>query len=173
MCLKTVYQWQTRLLYLNKVRPDHYYNASLLSCTVPGNECPEEKYLNRHVIKEVAAACAYQPDVWRDLGIELLGKDGIAELDVIKANNTNDVTKCCSKMLSLWLQRQIEASWNQLIEALEQVKLNRIAKEIKRGLKLPTEVADTMQAKKITATQHQDQAVIKEGNLQKKSSNGV
>ena len=129
--------------------------------------------MNRHVIKEVAAACAYQPDVWRDLGIELLGKVGIAELDVIKANNTDDVTKCCSKMLSLWLQQQTEASWNQLIEALEQVKLNRIAKEIKKGLKLPTEMADTMQAKKITPTQHQDQAVIKEGNLQKKSSNGM
>ena len=173
MCLKTVYQWQARLLYLNKVRPDHCYNASSLFRTVPGNECPEQRYLNRYVIKEVAAACAYQPDVWRDLGIELLGKDGVAELDVIKANNTDDVTKCCSKMLSLWLQQQTEASWNQLIEALEQVKLNRIAKEIKKGLKLPTEMADTIQAKKITATQHQDQAEIKEGDLQKISSNGM
>ena len=51
-------------------------------------------------------------------------------------------------MPSLWLQRQTEASWNQLIEALVQVKLKRIAKEIKKGLKLPTEhedkVIDTM-----------------------------
>ena len=65
--------------------------------------------MNRHVIKEVAAACANRPDVWRDLGIELLGQGGIAELDVIKANNTDDVMKCCSKMVSLWLQQQTEA----------------------------------------------------------------
>ena len=119
------------------MRPDHHYSALTLS--IPGNECPEEKYLNRHVVKEIAAACAYQRDVWRDLGIELLGQGGIAELDVIKANNTDDVTKCCSKMLSLWLQRQIGASWNQLIEALVQVKLNRVAEEIRKGLKSPTD----------------------------------
>ena len=136
--------------------------------------------MNRHVIKEVAAACAYQPDVWRDLGIELLGQDGIAGLDVIKANNTDSVTKCCSKMLSLWLQRQTEASWNQLIEALMQVKLNRIAKEIKKRLKSPTEHEDkkTMEATKITPshqpqTQQQGQAKTTQGDLQRKSSKGM
>ena len=125
--------------------------------------------MNRHVTKEVAAACAYQSDVWRDLGIELLGKGGIAELDVIKANNT-DVMKCCSKMLSLWLQQQTEASWNQLIGALEQVKLNRLAKEIKKALKSPTEdddkIGNTMKA---TPTQQHDQAETR-GDLQRKSS---
>ena len=131
--------------------------------------------MNRHVIKEVAAACAYRPDVWRDLGIELLGQGGIVELDVIKANNTDDVMKCCSKMLSLWLQLQIEASWNQLIEALEQVKLNRLAKEIKKALKSPTEddIVDTMQATKITLTQQQDQAETKQGDLQRKLSTSI
>ena len=128
--------------------------------------------MNRHVKEEVAAACAYQSDVWRDLGIELLGQGGIAELDVIKANNT-DVMKCCSKMLSLWLQQQTEASWNQLIEALEQVKLNRLAKEIKKALKSPTEdddkIGDTMEAMKATPTQQHDQAETK-GDLQRKSS---
>ena len=82
--------------------------------------------------------------------------------------------KCCSKMLSLWLQLQTEASWNQLIEALEQVKLNRLAKEIKKTLKSPTEdedkIVDTMQATKITLTQQQDQAETKQGDLQRKLS---
>ena len=134
--------------------------------------------MNRHVVKKVAAACAYQPDIWRDLGIELLGQDATAELDVIKANNTNDVMKCCSKMLSLWLQRQTEASWNRLIEALEQVKLNRVAKEIRNGLKSPTKqdkIVDTMKAIKIKPsqpqTQEQDQTEmkLKRGDLQRKS----
>ena len=74
-------------------------------------------------------------------------------------------------MLSLWLQRQTEASWNQLIEALVQVKLHRIAKEIRKGLKAPTEhedkMVDPMQAMKITPTQQQDQAEIKQGDFAK------
>ena len=128
--------------------------------------------MNRHVIKELVAVCAYQPDIWRDLGIELLGQCRIAELDIIKANNTGDVLKCCSKMLSLWLQLQTEASWNQLIEALAQVKLNRLAKRIKKALKSEDEdkIVDTMQATKITLTQQQDQAETKQGDLQRKLS---
>ena len=137
--------------------------------------------MNRHVIKKVAAACSLQPDIWRDLGIELLGEDATTELDVIKANNADDVMKCCAKMLSLWLQQQTEASWNQLIEALVQVKLNRIAKEIKTGLKSPTEhedkITDTIKAMKITPsqpqTEEQDQVETKQGDLQRNSNNGM
>ena len=95
--------------------------------------------MNRHVIDEIAAACAHHPDIWRTLGIELLGQGGITELDVIKANNVDNVTKCCSAMLTLWRQRQTDASWNQLIEALNQLKLNRVATEIEKLLKPPTE----------------------------------
>ena len=83
-------------------------------------------------------------------------------------------------MLSLWLQRQTEASWNQLIEALMQVKLNRIAKEIKKRLKSPTEHEDkkTMEAMKITPshqpqTQQQGQAETTQGDLQRKSSKSM
>ena len=90
------------------------------------------------------AACAHNhwPDVWRDLGIELLGQDGVTELDVIKANNTDSITKCCSEMLTLWRQRQTGASWNQLIGALVRVKLNRVAEEIRKDLKSTTEHED-------------------------------
>ena len=102
---------------------------------------------------------------------------------MIKANNTDDVTKCYSKILSLWLQQKSEASWNQLIEALVQVKLNRIAKGIKSHLKSPTEheekTADTMEAMKITPSQRpqtqrqQDQAERKQDDFQRKSSKGI
>ena len=82
-------------------------------------------------------------------------------------------------MLSLWLQRQTEASWNQLIEALVEVKLNRVAKEIRNGLKSSTEhedkMADTMQAVKITPTLHliEDQVETRQSDLQRKSSTGM
>ena len=133
----------------------------LMFCTVSVNECPEDKYLNRHVVSEVVAACAHQPDIWRDLGIELLGQGEIVRLDMIKANNSHDVTKCCSAMLTLWRQRQTDASWSQLIEALKQLKLNRVAREIEKRLKSPTELEDEMvgemQVMKITPTQQQGQ----------------
>ena len=130
------------------------------------NECPEDKYLNRHVVSEVAA-------VWRDLGIELLGQGGIAELDVIKANNVDDVTKCCSAMLTLWRKQQTDASWSQLIEALKQLKLNRIATEIEKRLKSRTEdkVTGVTPAMKTTPTQQQDEPT--KYNLQEDSSKGM
>ena len=116
------------------------------------------KYLNRHVVPEVAAACAYQPDVWRTLGIELLGEDGVTQLDVIKANNS-DVTKCSLAMLTLWRQQKIDASWSQLIEALKRLKLNRVAAEIERGLESPMEqdeTTDPVQVVEVIPTQRQD-----------------
>ena len=122
------------------------------------------------------AACAHRPNVWRDLGIELLGQDGVAELDMVKANNSDNVTTCCSEMLTLWRQRQTGTSWNQLIEALVQVKLNQVAEEIRKGLKSQYDdtLADAMQAMTITPTQQQDQAETKQpGDLQRKSSEGM
>ena len=120
--------------------------------------------MNRHVVSELAAAGAYHPDVWHALGIELLGQGEIAGLDVIKANNSHDVTKCCSAMLTLWRQRQIDASWSQLIGALKQLKLNRVAMEIEKRLKSSTEQEDdmvkltgAMQGMKIIPTQLHDQ----------------
>ena len=150
-----------------------------LFCTrsVLANECPDDKYLNRHVVSELAAACAYHPDVWHALGIELLGQDGIAGLDVIKANNSHDVTKCCSAMLTLWRQRQIDASWSQLIGALKQLKLNRVATEIEKRLKSSTEQEDdkvtgaTTQGMKITPTHVHDQHETKRCSLE--SSKGM
>ena len=127
-------------------------------CSVLANECPDDKYLNRHVVSELAAACAYHPDVWHALGIELLGQGEIAGLDVIKANNSHDVKNCCSAMLTLWRQRQIDASWGQLIGALKQLKLNRVAMEIEKRLKSTEQEDDkvtgaTPQGMKIIPTQ--------------------
>ena len=94
-------------------------------------------------------------------------------LDVIKANNT-DVTKCCSVMLSLWLQQKTEASWNQLIEALIQVKLNRVVKVIEKSLRSPTDkMAGAIQAMKVTPTEQQDRAESKQCDLQSESGKGM
>lgn len=85
---------------------------------------PEMKFLNRYVRESL---CAKGTDMWKDLGIELLGSTNA--LDVI-SNNNNDIRNCCSAMFQLWLDRQPTASWRQLIEALKQLRLTYLADQI-------------------------------------------
>ena len=80
--------------------------------------------------------CAKGAQVWKDVGIELLGGRNNDALDVIE-NNNSDVTNCCSKMFQLWLDRQPTASYRQLIQVLEKVKLNYLADQVKSKLKIP------------------------------------
>ena len=65
--------------------------------------------------------------------MELLGEGSSDALDVIK-NDNSDVTSCCSAMFRLWLDREPTASWSKLIQALEQLKLNHLAKEVQSKL---------------------------------------
>ena len=90
---------------------------------------PEIKFLNRHVREQLC-------EKWKDLGIELLGVGSNDALNVIQSNNS-DVTKCCSAMFQLWLDRQPTASWRQLIEALKHLQLNYLAYQIESKLMMP------------------------------------
>ena len=93
---------------------------------------PELRYLNRYVRPQLTAACDSNPQAWKDLGIELM-PDSAAALSTISANN-NNVVACCSSLFSLWFQRQPEASWKQLIDALKITGLENLAKQIKGQL---------------------------------------
>ena len=66
---------------------------------------------------------------WYDLGVQLLDKDA-GVLDVIKTNHPTDVVACCNRVFKKWLQIQPGASWNQLIIALTNIGLNRVADDI-------------------------------------------
>ena len=94
---------------------------------------PDIRHLNSHVRSHICGACALNSQIWKDLGLELLGQDSVADLNTISVNN-RDVVGCCSSLFSLWLQRQPEASWKQLIDALIKTKLNLVASEIKKSL---------------------------------------
>ena len=91
---------------------------------------PEEKYINRHVKENI---CAAGPEVWLDLGIELLQKEHIAALKTIKSN-VSDCTVRCSEMFALWLERQPKASWRNLIDALKQIHQKQLASNIENLL---------------------------------------
>ena len=97
---------------------------------LPVNDCPDDKYLNKYVRGKV---CAADANKWRDLGIALMGQDDVYVLDIIKANSTDNV-ESCSRMFTKWRQRTPKASWKQLIEALKEVKLIKLASKLEELL---------------------------------------
>ena len=64
---------------------------------------------------------------WYDIGLELLD-DGI--LDLIKDGAKNP-EECCTRMFKTWLDRNPDASWNQLIVTLEKINLDVAAESVK------------------------------------------
>ena len=68
------------------------------------------------------------------MGIELLEAEDLHALDEIQKNYPRDVGMCCTKMLQLWLERQPDASWEQLLQALKEVKMNDLASSIEQEL---------------------------------------
>lgn len=96
-----------------------------------GNDRPSRAYLNIHVIPSVALK-------WKALG-EVLLHCGIVEtgyLEITETDNPKDVVECCRKMFRKWLETDKDASWEQLIIALQSpgVQLNFLAEEIKKKL---------------------------------------
>ena len=73
---------------------------------------------------------------WHDVGIELLKQEDEKTLGIIKTNNAGNVSECCAEMLQLWLRRQPNATWNQLICALRSpgIQLNDVVMKIEGQL---------------------------------------
>ena len=94
-----------------------------------GTDRPALKYLNKYVKAVIATE-------WHDIGVELLDESDEAMLNVIKKNFPGDINKCAAEMLQLWLDRQPEASWGQLLETLREpnIKLNVLAAKIESML---------------------------------------
>ena len=71
--------------------------------------------------------------MWLDLGIELLQKEDIAALEMIKSNESECSVRC-SEMFKLWLQRQPNASWRHLLTALKHIRQNNLASTVEKLL---------------------------------------
>jgi len=83
-------------------------------------------------------------EVWKDLGRELIPGDSSnvdTALSTISVNTHDDVTGCCSSMLAMWLEREPNVGWGQLINALRVTNLDQLATEIES--KLRTSTTDT------------------------------
>ena len=101
----------------------------LSSLSFTGNNRPTIRLLNKLVKKSVTIK-------WHDLGIELLGDESLQALDEIQKNYPRDASTCCTKMFQLWLERQPDASWRQLIQALREpnIEMNELANTIEQKL---------------------------------------
>jgi len=88
------------------------------------------------VVKQVAVK-------WKETGVELLNPDPL-QLDIIEANNPNDIEKCCKQMFDKWLTSKCDANWDQLIKALKSpsVDLPIVANHIAHMLKKEGENID-------------------------------
>ena len=78
-------------------------------------------------------------DVWYDLGLQLFDSKDVSELDTIMASHSNNPSGACTKMFSLWLQRNPSASWNSLIKTIEGPGIERhdVAYKIERQIFQP------------------------------------
>ena len=74
---------------------------------------------------------------WKDIGIQLLKNEHHSALTLIEADHKGNTEECCKKMIDKWLETVQNASWFQLIKALntESVSLNVLANEIKKFAK--------------------------------------
>ena len=90
-----------------------------------GTEYPVLKYLYKYVKVDIATD-------WYEIGVELFDAGDEIVLNTISENHSKDVNKCAGEMLKLWIARNPDATWNQLIKALKEphIKLNTVAKKI-------------------------------------------
>ena len=104
-------------------------SLSVLLYIVDAEERPTMKQL-QNVIRAKDIDVTTQ---WRDLGLELL--DSHKVLKEIEANYRNDVNACCRVMFEKWLEVKSDASWNHLVTALKNIKMNTSANAISKLFK--------------------------------------
>ena len=74
------------------------------------NERPTLRDVCRHVVPNYAHK-------WRYLGAQL--ELNQAELEIIFSNFRNDAEKCCIDLMSRWLNKNPNATWDQLLMAID------------------------------------------------------
>ena len=71
---------------------------------------------------------------WQELGLQLLQENHVHYLDVIKANHSQNIRDCCREMFKRWLRTRLNASWQQLYNALDAIDLPVAARDIEQEL---------------------------------------
>ena len=74
---------------------------------------------------------------WKKFGMVLLGTKDDRELTLIQQNNQGKSFKeKCGDLLEIWMKRSDSnpPSWEQVIQALKEVNLNHVAKELETAI---------------------------------------
>ena len=98
------------------------------SFLLKGSDRPIIQQINGYGIRDGVAT------EWHDLGVHLLPNNCQVQLSIIKSNNRTDVKACSTEMFQYWLQVDITASWNKLIEALRKIKKYDLAQDISENV---------------------------------------
>ena len=98
----------------------------MVLCILLGCCHPQLKQLI-NVLQPVTSGVATR---WYDIGVQLLDTDS-GVLDVIRGNYPKDISTCCREMFKEWLERQPDASWNQLIQVLIDIDMKTMADKVR------------------------------------------
>ena len=58
--------------------------------------------------------------------MELLSRERVDKLDVIKHDNPGDAAACCTEMFKFWLREDRMASWTKLVRALRSPAVDQL-----------------------------------------------
>ena len=70
---------------------------------------------------------------WYELGLKLVDSNEV--LKVIETDNPHNTNTCCRVMFQKWLEKTPNASWNQLVTALDDIKMNTAADAVRKLFK--------------------------------------
>ena len=103
-----------------------------------GNNRPELKDVNNYVVIKCATK-------WKQLGENLNIDEDL--LNIIDKDNPNNCENCCSKVLSLWLDLNPNASWGILLDAVDKAKntINKVPDTIEKLNTAADKLPDTVE----------------------------
>ena len=84
-------------------------------------------------LQEVMRIKDFDVTRWRDLGLELVDSNKV--LKVIEADHPGNIDTCCRVMFEKWLEKIPDASWSQLVAALNNIEMNTAADAVSKLLK--------------------------------------
>ena len=73
-------------------------------------------------------------DKWRYLGVLLDFRP--AELNIIFSNFRNDTEECCRNLLSRWLEKCENATWDHLLRAIDDLSLSFHSETASQGINI-------------------------------------
>ena len=88
---------------------------------------PREVHFNNYVRTKI---CASESGKWRDLAVELLNDDYAVTVLDARTQNIRGEKQRCSVMFKFWLEKQPQATWKQLIDALYAIELDSLANDV-------------------------------------------